>query len=395
VGPENDGQTAPVTANSTAECVQRESISPPRVSAPRRRARAVRWLAPVAAAAAAAGLIVGLSVAVHDAGTDPYPRTLPAGAPKHYVTLESVRLGGTKYVVKALVRSSATGAPISTVQLLRSQSFPQPLAITGAANDRAFLISLPGTQEILRLTADGHVQRLTRLPKITELDDIYGALLSPDGTEVVVPIGPPYSCKSCSHGIAMFSATTGVTRQWLLPRGDEDLWDPVNWPANGHEIFLSGGLGHGFRLLDVAGPVESLLASSRPIHGPNPLPIQMLSQGWVTYGGDSWLMPDDKTLFTAYARLSTARHGGSAGSIETARIFETSASTGRLVRVLATFSARVPSDAGIGCLPVSFGPSGVHVLMWFNNGFGRLDGRHFTTLPGPSKNLEPSEAAAW
>ena len=373
--------------------VARRSIHPLRVLTPRRQSRTVRWLTLGAATAAVAGLIAGVTIAVHN--TVPSPRTLP-GEPKYYVTLDSVPLGrGTKYVVKAVVRSSANGAPISTVQLLLSQGLPQPLAIAGAANDRAFLISVPRSLEILRLAADGHVLGLSRLPKIPELDGLDGAVLSPDGAEVVVPIGPPYGCKSCAHGIVMYSVTTGVTRKWLLPSGQDVAWGPTNWPGNGHEIFLSGGLGYGFRLLNVAGPGGSLLASSRPIHGPNPLPIHILNQGWVTYGGHSWLMPDDKTLFTAYARLSTARHDGSAESSETARIYETSASTGSLVRVLATFSARVPSDAGIGCLPVSFAPSGVHVLMWCNNGFGRLDGRHFTPLPGPSKNLGPAELAAW
>ena len=378
-----------------AERVQTESIRPLRIAAPRRQSRTARWLAPVAAAAAVAGLIAGVTIASHNTGKAPYPQDLLAGAPKYYVTLDSVLQGGTQYVVTAVVRSSANGAPISSLQLLRSPRLPYPLAITGAANDRAFLISVQGSLELLRLAADGHVLGLTRLPKIPGLDDLFGTVLSPDGTEDVVPIGPPYSCKSCAHGIAMFSVTTGVTRKWLLPSGDEIAWGPVDWPDNGHEVFLSGGLGRGFRLLDVAGPAGNLLASSRSIHGPNPLPIQILRQGWVIYGGDSWLMPGDKTLFTAYARLSTARHGGSTETIETARILETSASTGRLVRVLTTFSAQVPSDAGLGCVPVSFGPSGVHVLMWCNNGFGRLDGTHFTSLPGPSKNLDTTEAAAW
>jgi len=46
-------------------------------------------------------------------------------------------------------------------------------------------------------------------------------------------------------------------------------------------------------------------------------------------------------------------------------------------------------------MPVSVGPAGVHVLMWCNNGFGRLDGAHFAPLPGPSKNLEGALTAAW
>jgi hypothetical protein len=372
-----------------AERVHGDSIRQLRVPAPRRQSRTVRWLAPVAAAAAIAGLIAGVTIAGHNTGPVRRPETLPAGAPKYYVTLNNVPRAGTKYVVNAVVRDSADGAPISSVQLLRSQRFPQPLGITGAANDRAFLISVLGSLEILRLAANGHVLGLTRLPKIPEFNDLFGAVLSPDGTEVVVPIDPVRACKSCAHGIAMFSAATGAIRKWLLPAGNDDVWAPVNWPGNGHQVLLTG---HGFRLLDVAGPTGSLLASSRPIHGPNPLPGQIRRQGWVRYG--SWLMPGDKGLLTTYDRLFTTRHGGSTESIETARILETSVSTGRLVRVLATVSRRVPSDAGIGCLPVSLGPSGVHVLMLCNNGFGRLDGRHFTPLPGPSTDLL-AILAAW
>jgi hypothetical protein len=62
--------------------------------------------------------------------------------------------------------------------------------------------------------------------------------------------------------------------------------------------------------------------------------------------------------------------------------------------VLATFSAPVPSNT-FGCLPLSFGPSGVHVLMVCNNAFGRLDGTRFTPLPGLSQLLNADEGTAW
>jgi len=376
-----------------AEGIQRESIRSLRVPAPRRQSRTARWLSPVAAAAAVAGLIAGVTIADHNTGKVPHSQTLPAGAPKYYVTLNDGPQWGTEHALEAVVRSSADGAAISSVQLLRSRSFPQPLAISGAANDRAFLISLPRGLEILHLASDGHVLGLTRLPKIPGLDELNGAVLSPDGTEVVVPIGPPLRCKSCAHGIALYSVTTGMTTKWLLPSGDEDVWFPMIWPGHGHEVFLSGGFGT-YRLLDVARPAGSLFGTSRRIHKPNLLPAKILGRGGPIFESWSWLMPGGKALFTAYARLSTARHGGSKQSIETARILETSASTGRLVRVLATFSARVPSRT-LGCAPVSFGPSGVHVLMWCNNAFGRLDGRHFTPLAGPSNYHGTTLTAAW
>ena len=378
-----------------AERIQADRVRPLRMPAPRRRSRTIRWLAPLTAAAAVAGIISGVAIAGHSNNHRPAPQALPAGAPKYYLTLQTMSLGGTRFAVTAIVRSSATGAPVSSVQLLRSPSLPQPLVIAGAANDRTFLVSFPGGLEIIRVSAGGHVLGLTRLPGIAGLNTLAAPVLSPDGTEVVAAVGPLDACKSCEHGVVMVSVATGATTKWLLPAGNEAVWSPVNWPANGHEVLLSGGLGNGFRTLNAGGPAGRLLAASRVIHAPDPLPAPVLRQGWVAYGGDSWLMPGGTTLLTAYARISTAGHGRSAHSVESARILQTSGSTGRLVRVLASFSVPVPANAGIGCLPVSLGPTGVHVLMWCVNGFGRLDGTRFTPLPGPSKDLAATLAAAW
>jgi hypothetical protein len=380
---------------TVADGVKPESIRPLQVP-PRRRSRTIRWLAPVAAAAAVAGLIVGVTVAGHNAAKLTNQQSLPAGAPKYYVTLDNVPQGRMKYVIYAVVRASANGAPISSVQLLRSASFVQPLAITGASNDRTFLITIPipGTLEILRLAADGHVQRLTRLPKAIWDLGVYGGatftdLLSPDGTEVVVPIGLPGSCTSC--GIAMVSVTTGVTKKWLLGKNEKDFFTPVNWPGNGNEVLLSDGIG--YRLLDVAKPGGSLLASSEPIVWPGAFSAQLTKHDWIRYG--PLLLPDEKTLITGYVAYSSLPPpANTMASHATARVIETSASTGRLRRVLYVLS-RVPYYGGLACYPESLGPSGVHVLIWCLNSFGRLDGSRFTALPGASKDLKVIQGAAW
>jgi hypothetical protein len=243
---------------------------------------------------------------------------------------------------------------------------------------------------------------LTRLPeKIWDRSEYVGegdALLSPDGTEVVVPIyqpfrpGPVYKpCKSCAAGIEMYSVTTGVTTKWLLAKGDKNVFTPVNWPGYGHEVLLAGGPGYHDRLLDVARPGGSLLASSRPIPAPGDGTLtRTIRQGFIGYGGDALLLPGDQAILRSYARISAGRSGR---STETARILETSATTGRLLRMI-TLSARVPSNAGIGCIAESVGPTQLHVLMFCLNRFGRLDGNKFTPLPGPSK-LVSGLAAAW
>lgn len=363
-----------------AERARPESIRPLRVPTPRRRSRTVRWLAPVAATAAVAGLIVGVTVAGH---ATKRLSSLPPGTPKYYVTLNRAPGGATSVVV----RSSTNGAPISSVQLLGPHGQTYPLAITGASNDRAFLITIPGALEILRLAPNGHVLRLTRLPaKIWQLGGWAGAsgddVLSPDGTEVVVPINP-FGCKSCAHGIAMFSVITGLTRRWLLPRGEAGFWHPINWPGYGHEVLVAGGPKSSDRMLDVTHSGDSLNASSRFIS-------KSVIHGWGSYDGEERLLPGARTLVTGYFRVSRASRPDA--PIVTGRLVETSASTGRSAQVLYSSTSQLPGHANMGCYPESVGPAQIHVLIWCNNRLGRLDGSHFTPLPGGSLGFY---TAAW
>lgn len=386
-----------------AQRVTAESIRPLRVPPPR-RSRRVRLLAPVVAAAAVAGLIVGVTVAGHHASKLPAGLTLPAGAPRYYVTLDNVPRDGTKFVVEAVVRASANGAPISSVQLLQSRGFPQPLSITGAANDRAFLITVPRGLEILRIAADGHVLGLTQLPRALWALSVYGAtgdsVLSPDGNEVVVPIYQSFGtgsvarpCASCASGIAMFSMTTGVTTKWLLAGTDKAAVLPVNWPGDGHEVFVSVGLPAArYRLLDVARPGGSLLADSRPVRGPD-ASARPAGNGEIRSG--SWLLPDEKTLLSPYLVFGTLPPPASTKALHaTARIVETSAGTG-MPQGLLYAASRTPYYGGLACYPESMGARGVHVLLWCLGSFGRLDGSHFTPLPGSSTDLKVSYGAAW
>jgi hypothetical protein len=395
---------------SIAERANPESIRPLRVPPPRRQSKTVRWLAPVAAAAAVAGLIVGVTVTGHKAAQQPAVQ-LPPGAPKYYVTLQTELRHGI-LVAFATVRASATGARISSVQVVRLKSagYAQLLAITGAANDRAFLITVPQGLEILHLAADGHVLGLTHLPKkVWDLGGVYGAtgadVLSPAGTEVVLPIYQQFSpkgneCSSCRHGIAMYSVITGAIKKWLLPKGDGGVFTPWSWPGSGHEVLVQGGTNGAFlRLLDVTRPAGSLLASSRSIPAPGDSTItRMVRQGWLSQG--AWLLPDKKTILRPYVWMSPAHHGEDTATV---RILETSASTGRLLRVLYTVTTQVPAKVrGVSylptCYPESFGPAQIHVLMPCLDRFGRLDGSHFTPLPGVpvSYNFQqPFKAAAW
>jgi hypothetical protein len=123
------------------EDAQQGPIRPLRVPPARRRSRAVRWLAPVAAMAAVIGIITGVSLAGRGTGHRPPSTRVPAGTPKYYVTLnESVANN-----VTATVRDSATGVILASVLIehhVQVDAGPVLSAtwISAAANDRVFAI---------------------------------------------------------------------------------------------------------------------------------------------------------------------------------------------------------------------------------------------------------------
>jgi len=359
------------------ERAQPGSIRPLRVPPARRRSRAVRWLAPVAAMAAVIGIVAGLSLAGRSAGNRPLSTALPAGTPKYYVTLTFIR--GS---VTATVRKSATGATLGSVLILRlpGKSFPSnPLSVTAAANDRVFAIGYPTRIDILRLAPGGRIEGITHLPH-----NIYGyqfAQLSPDGSELALPTVPSTkTCTKsspCTNGVAVVSLATGATRRWIDRSPVGAGLFPVNWLGSGHEISL---IYDGNRLLNVAGPGGSLLANSRPIAPPAG------QRGWSL---QSWLVtPDGNAVISGSVRQTLGRHGVTAG-----RVAEFSARTGRLIRVLYTATSHTASRFP-ACTIESAGPAGLHFLIQCIR-FGRLDGSHFTALPGPPAHPFLGVQAAW
>jgi hypothetical protein len=362
------------------------SIRPLRVPPPR-RSRAVRWLAPVAAMVAVIGIIAGVSLAGRSAGNRAQSTALPAGTPKYYVTLTAALPGNSAsstgdVVVIATVRNTATGAAMGSVVIVRvpGKTFPSwPLSITAAANDRVFAIgSSPSSLDILRLARGGRIEGLTQLPR--KIDGPQFAELSPDGTELALPIEATGSCtRSCASGITVVSLGTGATRTWVARAPFVVGTFPVNWLSTGSEVSF---IYKGNRLLNVAGPGGSLLANSRPIASPAGQP------GWPT---QSWLVTPDGNAVIAGSVLQTrGKHG-----VTTGRVAEFSARTGRLIRVLYTATASTPSAGHYPqCTLESIGPTGLHLLIQCIN-FGRLDGSHFTALPGPPAHPFLGVQAAW
>ena len=392
--------------------VQPGSIRPLRAPEPRRRSRAVRWLAPVAAVAAVIGIITGVSFAGRSAGQRPPSTVLPAGAPTYYVTLSiTVRVVHARAVpgsVTAIVRSSATGAALASVLIARarpaepiSRPWDAAIWITAAANDRVFAIADGPGVAILRLAPNGQIASLTHLPKWISSSQV--AQLSPAGTELAVPILPSSiaSCTKpspCTSGLAVVSLATGHTRTWLSRASVPLAGSVLSWPSSGREV-LVGYLGLGcahekfgchYRLLNVAGPGGSLLANARRIAFPAANP------GWGGIDLQYPLTPDGNAVITGTISYPhDVKHGVTAGHVA-----EFSVSTGQLLRLLYTTHAAAPGTPE--CIVDSVGPTGLHALIQciaFNRhgtvhgGFGRLDGNHFTALPGPSSPYEDVQAA--
>ena len=386
-------------------------IRPLRVPRPRRRSRAVRWLAPVAAMVAVIGIITGVSLAGRSVGIGPPSTPLPAGTPKYYVTLRiTVTVVHARAVpgsVTAIVRSSATGAALASVLIARARPgepitrpWEAAIWITAAANDRVFAIADGPGVDILRLAPNGGIAHLTHLPKKISSSQVDP--LSPDGTELAVPIVPSStaSCTNsspCASGVAVVSLATGATRTWLSRAGVPLAGSVLSWPGSGHEVFV-GYDGPGCarekfgcynRLLNIAGPGGSLLINARRVAFP----------AWdPTWGGleePRLLTPDGSAFIASTISYPYGKHG-----VRTGRVAEFSATTGQLLHLLYTTHTAAPGTPE--CIVDSVGPTGLHALIQcigFNHhgtvhgGFGRLDGNHFTALPGPSSPYQDVQAA--
>jgi hypothetical protein len=387
-----------------AERAQPGAIRPLREPSTRRRALLIRWLAPITAMAAVAGVIAGISLARQAAGDRPAPTGAPTAMPPYYVTLT----GTSKGVITARVRDSQTGAVLSSLRVPsliprvtsvrqhNAQATGRPISsaltvgstpprsgpagpawIMAAADNRTFVITDQAGLFLLRIAADGRSARLRRLPVHVPYLVSDPAALSPDGRQLAIDV---VSCRrlrgaACGEGIEVVSLATGARKMWLGPGMSGTPLDPV-WVARGKQIMFIWNLGNqppprGYRLLTVETSGHSLLGDSRPMVNP---PTQ---DGWLI--PPTLLTPDGRGLITTdYQKLSGRRTAR-------VRVVELSARTGQLLRVLHVAYVPYtggPADlAGGDCNVLSLGPSGLHALIQCV-GFGRLDGSRFTPLPG-------------
>jgi hypothetical protein len=393
------------------------SIRPLREPRVRRRARAVRWGAPVAAVLAVIGVVAVASLVSRPQGnesvsvpTNSVPE--PAGPmPRYYVVAYQSFVGAraAHVVTYAAVHDSATGkllARVTLPTLTDNQGGTEGPSITAAGDDRTFVITEQSDQPKvvrfyrLRVAANGRSATFSALPLslpgYLTLDNV---ALSPDGTRLALGV-QHCNTSTCPYtGIRVVTIATGAASTWVTRANGAPF--NVSWVGNEQVAFewQSGvsnppaGQQTGYRLLDLTAPGRNLMAS-RVIGSPQPEPSQYVPAALVT--------PDGTLVITS--AVQNISHFFKSDTV-ISKIVELSARTGQLVRILHTVTqSGVPSgNSGVGqadqsCNVLSLGPAGVHVLVACP-GFGRVDGRRFTALPGfpsaSSSGISGQQAAAW
>jgi hypothetical protein len=283
-----------------------------------------RWLAPAASAILVLAVIAGAVVVSRGiTGTRP-PETGTTGVPRYYVALtgQNPHYPGD---TTAAVRVSRTGAVLARVTPPRPYS--HFLAVTGAADDRTFVLAAQATARhltekqterlgnselirdfnpgirfyVLRIDRAGRASPLRALPAldITAGHGLTGIALSPDGTQLALnvtpvpfPAGGPYL-----SGLQVLNLVTGAHRSWSNPGyiGPEFGAVPpvavgsLAWTADGRTIsFISNFKYHNvIRLLNVSTPGSSLLANSRVVPA-----VRIRKQTWRA----GFITPDGKTI---------------------------------------------------------------------------------------------------
>jgi len=404
------------------------SIRPLRDPLGRRPPRAVRWLAPVAAVAAVVGVVAGVSLASRSQGhrsasvLSPGQPEPVGPMPPYYVTLAETYPQNAPW---AFVRDSATGAVLTSVHLpaLVTNYGSSSPSIT-AGDDLTYIITVSGSETVgkttrtstfkmpatpryphgrtvtlsgpadvvtinryylMRVAADGRSASLTRLdiplsPHATRIG-LSGVTLSPDGSMVATALQDCDRGGCLYTGIQVVTLATGASRTWTTQaRGAPFV---VSWAGNGHVAFQWG---RGYRLLDITQPGSNLLASSVPIAGPPPVATGFVPPALVTSDGRAVITSTVQNIPEGNGRDTVV-----------GKIVELDASTGQLLAVLYTATARDVttqqdtvqtnvSDLDQTCKVVSLAPGGVHALVQCF-GFGRVDGARFTPLPGvPNPN---------
>ena len=387
-----------------AHKVQPELLRPLQV--PTRRPTWRPHLLPFTAAAAviavitAGALVAGLTAAQEPATHKPaVSGSTPASLPRFYVTTSS---GPGGRGIQAVVRASASGKVTGIVPV--PSALPVEWAdsggtfVTAAADDRSFIIGVQGGQEPTKTGLDlrlfrfaisaagkpGHLTELAAAPMRNQTTE--GIALSPDGKLLAVSMMRS-TPGNYAPTIQVLNLATGAIRTWTVPtRNYPYLIGPPSW-ADGSRVIAftwlrstqSGLMSapRGIRLLDITAPGGNLLAGTL-----------LVPRGVVAAGSlvSALITPDGRDVIVVTWRDLTPR---ASTHTVVVRFAELQASTGRLVRLLRTQTARydqvnvVTVEDSLAVL--SLGSQGRYALVqgiqfgWLD--VGGPDPGRFTPLP--------------
>jgi hypothetical protein len=253
------------------------------------------WLAPVAAAAAVVGVVIGLlaisGLILRPATSGPAKSSsVFAKVPRYFVAVPEVS-------TRAVIGATATGAVLGTVVPPKPHTFFAWVASAGDGRTfvlgaspklrRGDILNDPRPVTLYRLVLDrsGHPGPLVPLPIPTETG-ILGLGVSPDGSKLAISLLPAHGQTGSS--IQVFSLATGARREWVWP-GQGVLGQvamPVasgglQWEADNRSLMFEvttrsrAGWPKQLYLLDTATTGGSLLASSTQI------PVPSTDLGWL------------------------------------------------------------------------------------------------------------------
>jgi hypothetical protein len=270
--------------------------------------------------------------------------------------------------------------------------------VTAAADDRSFIVGVQGGQEPTKpgldlrlfrfaISAAGKPGRLTELTADPVRDQTTeGIALSPDGKLLAVSLMDDDSPADPVAAIQVIDLATGAIRTWTAPAHSVYIPGPPSW-ADGSRVIAFTWLNadqsglmsapRGIRLLDTAAPGDNLVA------GPLIVPNGVVAAGSIV---SALITPDGRDVIVVTWRDLTPQASTHTVVVQFA---ELAASTGRLVRLLRTQTARY-DEVHVTTLEVSLGvlslePQGRYALVqgvkfgWLD--VGGPDPSRFTPLP--------------
>jgi hypothetical protein len=288
-----------------------------------------RWLTPLAAAAAVA-VVIALALVMNVIQGTPPAAPIQRSVPPYYVAVAEPKpgqpIGGNPAVKTTVtVRATATGAVLAKVKVPRPYAGFE--AISGAADDRTFVLLAQGSQNpstlafqarFYRLRINPHAASaagrvtLTALPITIGQWIVHAFALSPDGNSLAAIMA-----NGLRDYLYAWNLDTGARRIWIrkvchhgtceqTALGSADWTGFTNvqlsWAATGRSLaFISGGGVSQLRLLNLANPGDDVTSNSTPFRTP-----RTASSTWYT----AYMAPDAKSVIIEFSTMRgmTSRH---------------------------------------------------------------------------------------